>query len=1160
MATFGKTTIGATTSEFTRGYAGGCKFTLGEDGTIFEIKAHIFIYGGNIKAGIYDDQNGRPNNLMGASDAVYVRSTVYDWVTFTFSQPISLSAGTYWLCLLAETQDIYYSYDAGDVNQTAYHANAYPDFLNPWGTSIIYINRAISIYATYTPVGIGTGTVFGTITDSKTGAPISGANITVNSYIGTSDVNGNYMIPNIIEGAYTAIVTAPGYESQSQPVAVVTGETTIANFALVLITKIIIHNCDSVEGWNGIFGDGVTLVPLSISSDRVEGLGSLLADIISTPGNRFAEVYIGTGTAGWLLDWRQFPLLNFALKVSDLTYPISVTIFSGPAWVETHYQLSGYIANAWTYFIIDLTRLGTDGTPPPDLTSVQRLRFDIVTEPGLHRTLQIDDVYRSLAEEISRIISGVTTDFKTTNPIANVSITANGYGPVQTAIDGTFQLNVTAGQFTLTFSHPEYQTKTVIVDTTIANVTNLNVALSPKILPTLLHAEGRFIKDAYDNIVYLRGVNAGGWVDVTCGGYIGQSYCTWDPAIIKANLDAMKRWGINCARTLLVCDWWKNNAQNYRQNIKDFITWAAERGIYVLIGFYQVQHYGGTQDWTNFPYPPYIDSTGAQTIPNEQAFIDIWASVAQELGGFQNILFEFWNEVGANYAPNSPEMQHWWTVAQSCIDAVRQYSDALIDIGYGWGIHYDFDGGRSTLDWILTCPLTDPIGQTKFGHPNLAYNTHIYRSGGGLGYWSSTGQQAILRQDIETAWKGCYVDAVGEQWNKPLIIGEIGASVNRGSEEITANANALAIANDWGLHYLAWIWLTTNVTGFGLVTAEGYPAFPPSTWGVALQNALAAQAALIPDPDGPYTATTDNPTIQFTGSATGGKAPYTWFWDFGDGTTSNLQNPTHTYPTIAQTYNVKLTVTDSSVPALQVTTQTTATIMPTYTLTVSTTTGGTTNPSSGSYSYASGTVVQVTALPDVNYRFVQWGLDGVPRTENPISVVMDADHTLKAVFEYVPPPPLIATIQGYIKDAQTDTPILGATVTCDGYADITEIDGAYAFVDIPAKSYTLTVTMTGYQPLSMGVDASTGGTYPIDLELTPVTPPCFIATVSYGSPLARELNVLRRFRDRCLPSQVTAAYYMVGPFLAQFIKRRNAIKRYVREVLNLIVEMVEWVK
>lgn len=49
-------------------------------------------------------------------------------------------------------------------------------------------------------------------------------------------------------------------------------------------------------------------------------------------------------------------------------------------------------------------------------------------------------------------------------------------------------------------------------------------------------------------------------------------------------------------------------------------------------------------------------------------------------------------------------------------------------------------------------------------------------------------------------------------------------------------------------------------------------------------------------------------TVQFTDLSTG--APSSWAWDFGDGTTSNLQNPSHTYATTG-TYTVSLNATNS---------------------------------------------------------------------------------------------------------------------------------------------------------------------------------------------------------------------------------------------------------
>ena len=54
--------------------------------------------------------------------------------------------------------------------------------------------------------------------------------------------------------------------------------------------------------------------------------------------------------------------------------------------------------------------------------------------------------------------------------------------------------------------------------------------------------------------------------------------------------------------------------------------------------------------------------------------------------------------------------------------------------------------------------------------------------------------------------------------------------------------------------------------------------------------------------------------VAFTGTAAGGTPGYSYSWNFGDGTTSTLQNPTHTYNS-AGTFNATLTVTDTASPA-----------------------------------------------------------------------------------------------------------------------------------------------------------------------------------------------------------------------------------------------------
>jgi len=75
----------------------------------------------------------------------------------------------------------------------------------------------------------------------------------------------------------------------------------------------------------------------------------------------------------------------------------------------------------------------------------------------------------------------------------------------------------------------------------------------------------------------------------------------------------------------------------------------------------------------------------------------------------------------------------------------------------------------------------------------------------------------------------------------------------------------------------------------------------------------------------------------------------------------------------------------------------------TYYLTITSTGGGTTNPLPGTYNYTEGSSLNVTAIPYSGYSFDYWLLDGEERTENPITMIINANHTLEAVFVDIPP-------------------------------------------------------------------------------------------------------------------------------------------------------------
>lgn len=75
--------------------------------------------------------------------------------------------------------------------------------------------------------------------------------------------------------------------------------------------------------------------------------------------------------------------------------------------------------------------------------------------------------------------------------------------------------------------------------------------------------------------------------------------------------------------------------------------------------------------------------------------------------------------------------------------------------------------------------------------------------------------------------------------------------------------------------------------------------------------------------------------------------------------------------------------------------------------------------------------------------------------------------------------------------------------------------------------------------------------------------PCFIATAAYGSPMAEEVNVLRRFRDGVLMKSAIGRefirwYYQCSPPAAAFIRRHETMRLAVRGALTPVVNIIKY--
>lgn len=360
-----------------------------------------------------------------------------------------------------------------------------------------------------------------------------------------------------------------------------------------------------------------------------------------------------------------------------------------------------------------------------------------------------------------------------------------------------------------------------------------------------LRVEGRYIKDIFGNIVTLRGINKHGFEDYPTGSWqrLDGSIIsnTWEPETIKANLDAMKAWGMNCVRFHFALNFWKYNVGNFRNNIKDLATWAAERGMYVIIdGYSVVDSFSEGHEPDPLPYPPY--NSRPDVIGSEAEFIEFWASVAQDLKGCPNVLFELWNEPHIKEGYTWEGMRDsWQNVTQWCINAIRATGAPNIVIAsWSWGIWCNLDypwepppgpvsDPAATLDWIPYFNLSDPLN-------NIIYDTHLYR--GDFIRSEPEWVNCWTYQDIKLGLQYCWLEYILNNINKPILLGETGPNMwNTGEElerELAFYNNTLTILNEYGVNYCGFWWWPTGAYAH----LTGQPNFQPNRAGEILIQSL----------------------------------------------------------------------------------------------------------------------------------------------------------------------------------------------------------------------------------------------------------------------------------------------------------------------------------
>ncbi|MGA8849237.1 MAG: CFI-box-CTERM domain-containing protein [Dehalococcoidia bacterium] len=123
---------------------------------------------------------------------------------------------------------------------------------------------------------------------------------------------------------------------------------------------------------------------------------------------------------------------------------------------------------------------------------------------------------------------------------------------------------------------------------------------------------------------------------------------------------------------------------------------------------------------------------------------------------------------------------------------------------------------------------------------------------------------------------------------------------------------------------------------------------------------------------------------------------------------------------------------------------------------------------------------------------------------------------------------------------------------------VEEPDRGYNFVNwtgdiatLACQCHSTTITLNGnYHIMANFKEVSTA----------PTNSTCFIATAAYGTPMARQIQILREFRDKYLLTNPPGRafmdfYYRVSPPIAKFITEHPSLKPIVRAVLLPAVAM-----
>ncbi len=278
-------------------------------------------------------------------------------------------------------------------------------------------------------------------------------------------------------------------------------------------------------------------------------------------------------------------------------------------------------------------------------------------------------------------------------------------------------------------------------------------------------------------------------------------------------------------------------------------------------------------------------------------------------------------------------------------------------------------------------------------------------------------------------------------------------------------------------------------------------------------------------------------TVNFVSSVSGGQPPYTYQWNFGDGYTSSSPNPSHTYAK-AGTYTATLTVTDSagnsasysamitvSSPVSPLSVSASATPTSGYaplTVNFTSSVSGGQQPYTYQWNFGDG---YTSSSPNPSHTYQQ------PGTYTATLTVIDSagnQNSSSVTITVSQQAPSTGTLEVYVigmqGNPQYGVALKGATVTVDSKTCTTDSNG-YCSLSLPAGTYTVTASASGYKSESMSVTITAGQTTSIAFNLQPSTSPQPLTLTANANPMTGNAPLTVQFSAQASGGQPPYSYY-----------------------------------